>query len=101
MYSKLGLFADDTRVSKQINSSEDVKLLQCDLDSIIKWSKENNMMLHEDKFDLLVHKHDTMETLSTLPFFSEVSTYQVSSGDWIYPSDSLRDLGLTVSPDLS
>ena len=44
-------FADDTRILKHIHSSLDVDLLQQDLNSVIKWAGENNMTLHEEKFE--------------------------------------------------
>ena len=28
-----------------------------DLNSVIQWANQNNMALHEDKFELMVHKH--------------------------------------------
>ena len=49
-HSKVSFFADDTRMSKKISCEQDVSLLQEDLNSVIKWSKHNNMKLHEDKY---------------------------------------------------
>ena len=54
--SFLSSFADDTRVGKGITSDEDVKLLQADLNSIYKWSAENNMTFNSDKFELLRYR---------------------------------------------
>ena len=54
--SKVSFFADDTRLSKHIASMNDMCQLQNDLENIIKWSKENNMQLHEDKFELTSHR---------------------------------------------
>ena len=59
------------------------------------------MMLHEDKFELLVHQHHPKNELSQLPFFYENLTYSISNGNSLYPNDILRDLGITVSSDLS
>ena len=100
-HSNVSFFADDTRVSKQIASQCDVSLLQEDLDNIIRWSKANNMKLHEDKFDLLVHRSKRNDTLHELPFMSECMTYRVSNGNELHPVQNLRDLGVTVSADLS
>ena len=44
--SFLSSFADDTRVGKGITSEADIQFLQADLDSIYKWSQENNMMFN-------------------------------------------------------
>ena len=53
-HSTIRFFADDTRILKHIHSSLDVDLLQQDLNSVIKWAGENNMTLHEDKFEYIV-----------------------------------------------
>ena len=49
-------FADDTRLGKRITSLEDVRLLQEDLYRVIEWAKQNNMKLHEEKFELLNYR---------------------------------------------
>ena len=76
--STIRFFADDTRIMKHIFSEADVHLLQQDLLSVIAWAKENNMALHEDKFELLVHKHCPQSLIHELPFVCDVATYQVS-----------------------
>ena len=100
-YSNVSFFADDTRVSKQINSQNDVSLLQEDLGNILNWSRSNNMKLHEDKFDLIVHRSKRHDTLQELPFMTECMSYNVSNGNELHPVQNLRDLGVTVSADLS
>ena len=100
-HSKVSFFADDTRVSKQIRSEADVALLQDDLNSLIQWATQNNMMLHEDKFELLVHKFNPNSVLYDLPFALNHMTYQVSTGVTLYPVQHLRDLGVIVTSDLS
>ena len=60
-----------------------------------------NMQLHEDKFDLIVHKANNSSVLGHLPLTVESFTYTVSSGDILYPVDKLKDLGVIVSRDLS
>ena len=59
------------------------------------------MQLHEDKFDLIVHKANNSSVLGHLPFTVESYTYTVSSGDILYPVDQLKYLGVIVSRDLS
>ena len=100
LHSSVSFFADDTRISKQINSERDVQLLQNDLDNVVRWSQSNNMKLHEDKFELLVHKHKRHDTFHELPFMKEYTSYTTSSGN-VYPVKQLRDLGITVTSDLS
>lgn len=104
-HSTIRFFADDTSISKHIKCDSDVKKLQQDLDSVITWAKENNMSLHEDKFDLIVHQHHPNEPLSGLPYISEFpfgsETYSTSTGIQLEPVDCLKDLGVVVSSDLS
>ena len=58
------------------------------------------MKLHEDKFEYLSHKcRDTH--LEELPFTTCYSQYQTASGVTIYPGDHIRDLGVTISSDLT
>ena len=37
-------YADDTRVMSKINSTEDITLMQSDLNAIYTWSSINNMI---------------------------------------------------------
>ena len=99
--SNIRFFADDTRISKQISTMEDVRSLQCDLDVVCSWSKENNMQLHEHKFELMSHRSSPVSLFDSLPFCVEQCSYDVSDGVSLYPTFELRDLGVVVSSDLS
>ena len=57
-------FADDTRKSKKIFTQEDCDLLLQDLECVIVWSEENNMQLHEDKFELICYRTLSAKILS-------------------------------------
>ena len=99
--SNIRFFADDTRLSKQISTMEDVKMLQSDLDTVCRWSRENNMKLHEHKFELISHRCSPATLFDVLPFCVEQSSYYVSDNVVLYPTFELRDLGLVVTGDLS
>jgi hypothetical protein len=99
--SIIRFFADDTRILKHIFCEEDVIALQQDLDAVIKWAKCNNMALHEDKFELLVHKYCPHNVIYELPFSCQLLTYQISNGDLLSPASYTKDLGVTVTSDLS
>ena len=43
-HSFLSSFADDTRLSKGVNSNEDSQLLQDDLNSVFDWASINNVL---------------------------------------------------------
>ena len=70
-YSTLRSFADDTRLCAKISCLKDCELLQSDLENIMEWSRSNNMVLHENKFELLQHepsRNAITELLYELPF---------------------------------
>ena len=94
----LSFFADDSRVGMEISpetAKEDSEKLQKDLDRVLQWAERNNMKLNEDKYELMVHRHSRSEVLR------RHAMYYTSSGERLLPSDQLRDLGVTVSEDLS
>ena len=99
-HSVISHFADDSRIKKAIKFTSDVECLQKDLSTVEEWSKSNNMALHEKKFEYLSHstKH---KLLDELPFKNEYYTYTTSSGIEINPKNSVRDLGIHISPNLS
>ena len=100
-FSTIRFFADDTRLLKHIFGHEDTVQLQRDLDSVIKWAEENNMSLHEDKFEVMIHKYSPHSLLYELPFSISEMTYTITSGNTLYPVEQLKDLGVIVSSDLS
>ena len=96
-------FADDTRIMKAISGNRDMEILQNDLNAVTKWSTRNNMSLHEDKFEFISHaasRFGSCPVLKDLPFANDILEYTTSKGI-LTPVDQLRDLGVTVSADLS
>ena len=96
-------FADDTRIMKAISGDHDMVILQNDLNAVTKWSTRNNMSLHEDKFEFISHaasRSGSCPTLQDLPFAYDILEYTTSKGI-LTPVDQLKDLGVTVSADLS
>ena len=94
-------FADDTRLKKAIDTTQDTVLLQSDLDNSIKWSDENNMLLHQNKFELLCHSTGIKNHLSELPFQHELSEYVTADGSVIAPQPKVTDLGVQITHDIS
>ena len=99
--STIRCFADDTRICKAIKSEIDVAILQRDLNTVIQWSINNNMTLHEDKFEYMCHSFMKSNLLHELPFVSQYYQYSTSNGGTLSPIYKLRDLGVTVCQDLS
>ena len=102
--SKILTFADDTKIIHPINSISDYNSLQADLNTIITWSKTNNLMLNQDKFELISHnskiKSKSKEILNELPFSSNYESYNVGD-DLILSSTVVRDLGLFINSNLN
>ena len=99
--SIITLSADDTRMLKHIASTDDMLVLQSDLSNVIKWAKRNNMLLHEVKFELLIHRHNPQNLLLEHAFAVQCQTYEVSDGNLLYPVDKVKDLDIILSSDLS
>ena len=60
------------------------------------------MALHEDKFELItVQKHCLQTLLYELPFTADEMSNKVSTGDMLYPEIQVKDLGFSISSDLS
>ena len=100
-HSKASCFADDTKVSGKIGREEDRSLLQHDLDAVISWSTQNNMDLHEQKFELLNYGLKKSSLLRHLPFTSNLLSYTTQKGTDLEPSSVVRDLGVTLTSDCS
>ena len=49
-------FADDTKIVSKISNVEDKNKLQMDLNNIINWSNANNMVLNNNKFELVNYR---------------------------------------------
>ncbi len=77
------------------------ELLQTDLDNVAEWSKANNMLLHEDKIEVMNYCLNTSLLLRNLPFTAELRQYTTSDGKIIDPVEVIRDLGVYLSNDCS
>ena len=84
-------FADDTRVMKGVRDADDISNLQSDLNLIYAWADNNNAMFNHEKFECLRYGPD--ENLKTS------TSYQSNSGTDIKTCYSVRDLGVTMTPD--
>ena len=101
-YSTIKCFADDTRISKAITCEGDVKALQDDIDAVVEWSVNNNMTLHEDKFEYICHSAKKTNLLRHLPSVSEFYQYKTSMDNgYSIPSSAVKRSGILVSQDLS
>ena len=99
--STISSFADDTRIGKAISAHSDCHLLQQDLDNITRWSKLNNMVLHENKFEYMNYSIRSGKfPLANLPFFGDSFRYLTSEGEILEPSETVLDLGVTFASNM-
>jgi len=96
-HSNIRFFADDTRISKQISLQSHSHELQEDLETVMRWSKENNMALHDKKFELVIHRANPDLLIHELPFSTDLWTYKVSEVLELLLVNELRDLGVGIS----
>ena len=93
-HSSVVSFADDTRVYRQINDSNDCDYLQCDLDNVYTWATTNNMVFNDGKCQHTSYHHQSKHR-------SENHIYPSPSLNIINSQQHIRDLGVTMSSDCS
>ena len=86
-------FADDTRVQRGVSSLQDCSDLQRDLGTIYRWAKEVNMHFNGEKFECIRFWPNN----TAAPEFD----YKGPDGETIQIKESLKDLGVYLSSDLS
>ena len=86
--SNISKFADDTKIGRVMNSTEDNIVLQKDLDQLVEWSEKWQMKFNIEKCKVL-----------KLGRLDNGSRYQLDNLD-ISISECERDLGVMVSKDL-
>lgn len=90
-FSKVLLYADDTKCFRSINSSSDTLLLQEDLNSLWKWSHDWHLDFNSTKCYLL-------------RFSSKIQSFDyhyVIGKENVNTKSSHKDLGVTLSQDLT
>ena len=94
--TKIALYADDTKIWRQINCYDDHFILQSDIDKLFTWSIKNKMTFHPSKCKALsvtIHRN----VLDNLPF--NIFWYNLDN-DIIEYVPSHKDLGVTITSKL-
>ena len=86
-------FADDTRIVRGVSSIGDCEQLQTDLQSVYHWAEEVNMEFNSSKFEWVRYTVDG----NPAPTFN----YLAPDSSHIEQKDTLRDLGVRLSSNLS
>ena len=84
------MYADDTKIWRQIDSKYDQKLLQSDINELYNWSLRNKIRFHPDKCKIISIslKHKPYNFIYNM------------NGHTLEPVDHERDLGVIVSKNL-
>ena len=90
--SSLGIFADDSRISREINSYNDAENLQDDLLLIYDWAIDNNMDFNRLKFQALKYGRNS-------EMKDEYEYVNSEFLQFIENVNSTRDLGIIMSTD--
>lgn len=89
--TRVALFADDTKIYRQINSVRDCRILQAELTRLVKWSKDWHMEFNVDK-------------CKSMSINRKISPYVFNysmSGTRLEKVKQFRDLGVIVTDTLS
>ena len=94
--SSVVMFADDTKCYRAIQTTEDVKHLQCDLEIINEWCRTWRMNLNQSKIGLLTVTRNRKQVLSS---------YQLTNDNPINTSiinkrTVQKDLGVLITSDI-
>ena len=92
--SNIALFADDTKIWRDINSELDCETLQNDINTLSIWSRNNKMSFHPDKCKALSIYDCRPVFVKVLPFGLR---YYYINGNIIEFCENERDLGVIVS----
>lgn len=87
--AKCLLFADDLKLSLSIVDDSDTNMLQQDVDSVWKWSQDNNLPLNSDKCKVITCSRKRQPLHATY-YMSNAPLERVSN---------IRDLGLEVDTE--
>ena len=93
LHSFLSSFADDTRIGRGVESEDEARLLQSDLEAVFRWATENNMQFNSDKFEVVRYRSKKSADVQF--------EYASNNGQVIMEKKMLTDLGVTMSCDAS
>ena len=89
--SSMRLFADDSKVYRIIYEKNDEKQLQCDLNTLQKWSENWQLRFHPDKCEVLRINH--ARDFTSYPY--------KLSGCTLQSVTETADLGVSLTSNLS
>ena len=98
--TSITLYADDTKIARQIDSWADHTILQQDIDALHIWSVNNKMKFHPGKCKVIRVTLNQLETPENTPLPFCIFNYQLN-GVYLDFVDQEKDLGVLVNSKLS
>jgi hypothetical protein len=98
MGSHLCLYADDTKLWREIAQESDHLILQKDIDFLRDWAIQNKMKFHPDKCKVLMVSHSKPPLLNILPF---IQFFYALGSVLIDYCDFEKDLGIIINGNLN
>ena len=92
----IALYADDTKIWREIKSDIDQIVLQSDIDKLYEWSVINKMNFHPDKCKVVAITNKSLDY--ALPFYEHFYTL---NGNVLNYEKSEKDLGVVINSRLS
>ena len=93
--TEIALYADDTKIWREINSELDQIILQSDIDKLHEWSMVNKMKFHPDKCKVVPITNKPL--VYDLPFYEHFYTLNDNILDY---ETSEKDLGVVINSKL-
>ena len=69
----IALYADDTKIWREITFDQDQIFLQKDIDNLFQWSFENMISFHPDKCKVVAITNKSL--VYALPFYEHICTH--------------------------
>ena len=92
------MYADDTKIWREINCESDHHILQKDIDYLYDWALKNKMKFHPSKCKALMVNRSRLPLLDILPFIQ----FHYSIGDALIDyCDVEKDLGIHMNGSLN
>ena len=92
------LYADDTKMWREINYSSDHTMLQKDINYLIDWALRNSMKFHPSKCKVLSVSHSRTSLLHYLPFTTYHYRMRNNFLDYV---NNETDLGIIMTKTLN
>ena len=97
----LKLFADDSKLIGIIRNTDDISILQVDLDALVEREKDWSMLFHPDKCKVMeISKSNQTKNSRIILSMEKNDSFERHTLDLVAETKSEKDLGIFISNDL-